>query len=102
LLVSWCAGDMCDITGSDEDCGRSRRPGAEDRKWSSIGWLLGDRTIERSGYTLYGLHHAPGGEEHMFFGLPSKPRSTVCLWFGLKTTGSSFPVWASKSIATVW
>jgi hypothetical protein len=30
FLVSWCVGDMCDMTGSDEDYGRSRRPGAED------------------------------------------------------------------------
>jgi hypothetical protein len=34
LLVSWCAGGRCDIVGSDEDHGRSRRPGAEDREWS--------------------------------------------------------------------
>jgi hypothetical protein len=34
LLVSWCAGDRCDMTCNDEDRGRSRRPGAEDRGWS--------------------------------------------------------------------
>jgi hypothetical protein len=41
LLVSWCAGDRCGMARSDEDCGRSRRPGAEDRKWlhrSSTRW----------------------------------------------------------------
>jgi hypothetical protein len=27
LLVSWCAGDRCDIAGSDEDRDRSRRLG---------------------------------------------------------------------------
>jgi hypothetical protein len=32
-LVSWCAGDWCDMAYSDEDCGRSRRPGAKDRGW---------------------------------------------------------------------
>jgi hypothetical protein len=32
LLVSWCAGDRCGIACSDDDCGRSRKPGAEDRK----------------------------------------------------------------------
>jgi hypothetical protein len=26
-----CVGDRCDITCSDEDCDRSRRPDAEDR-----------------------------------------------------------------------
>jgi hypothetical protein len=30
LLVSWCACGRCDMTCSDEDRGRSRRPGAED------------------------------------------------------------------------
>jgi hypothetical protein len=34
LLVSWCAGGRCGMASSDEDCGRSRRPGAEDRRWS--------------------------------------------------------------------
>jgi hypothetical protein len=34
LLVSWCAGARCDMTCSNEDRGRSRRPGAEDRGWS--------------------------------------------------------------------
>jgi hypothetical protein len=34
LLVSWCAGDRCGMTGSDEDLGRSRRFGVEDRRWS--------------------------------------------------------------------
>jgi hypothetical protein len=30
LLVSWCAGGKCGMVCSDEDRGRSRRPGAED------------------------------------------------------------------------
>jgi hypothetical protein len=34
LLVSWCAGGRCDMACSDEDHGRSRRHGAEDRGWS--------------------------------------------------------------------
>jgi hypothetical protein len=34
LLVSWCAGGRCSMAGRDEDCGKSRRPGAEDRGWS--------------------------------------------------------------------
>jgi hypothetical protein len=33
LLVSWCAGGMCGMTCSDEDRGRSRRPGVDDREW---------------------------------------------------------------------
>jgi hypothetical protein len=34
LLVSWCEGGSCDMTCSDEDHNRSRRPGAEGREWS--------------------------------------------------------------------
>jgi hypothetical protein len=34
LLVSWCAGGRCGMTCSDENRGRSRRPGAEDQGWS--------------------------------------------------------------------
>jgi hypothetical protein len=30
LLVSWCAGDRCDMADSDEDSSRSRRLGVED------------------------------------------------------------------------
>jgi hypothetical protein len=38
LLVSWCAGGRCGMACSDEDRGRSRRPGVEDRGWS-VPWL---------------------------------------------------------------
>jgi hypothetical protein len=31
LLVSWCVGGRCGMMCSDDDHGRSRRPGAEDR-----------------------------------------------------------------------
>jgi hypothetical protein len=34
LFVSWRAGGRCGMVCSDEDRGRSRRPGAEDRGWS--------------------------------------------------------------------
>jgi hypothetical protein len=34
LLVSWCAGARCGMVCNDDDRGRSRRPGAEDRGWS--------------------------------------------------------------------
>jgi hypothetical protein len=34
LLVSWCASGRCGMTYSDEDCGRSRRPGIEDQRWA--------------------------------------------------------------------
>jgi hypothetical protein len=69
LLVSWCAGGRCDMAASDEDHGRSRRPGAEDRGWSSIGRVLGGWAIGRSGdNAVCDLHRARGDEEHGFLG----------------------------------
>jgi hypothetical protein len=65
LLVSWCAGGRCGIMCSDEDCGRSRRPGAEDRGWSHRR-VLGGRTIEKLGGVMCGLHRAYVDEEHGF------------------------------------
>jgi hypothetical protein len=65
LLVSGCAGDRCGMAGSDEDYDRSRRPGAEDQKWSH---RLGTRWLDdRAGDALYGLHRARGDEERRFF-----------------------------------
>jgi hypothetical protein len=46
LLVLRCAGDRCDMQDSDEYHGRSRRPGAKDWEWSSIGQVLGGWMIE--------------------------------------------------------
>jgi hypothetical protein len=63
LLVSWCAGDRCGMPDSDEDRARSRRHGAEDRRWSSTGRVLDGRTIERLGDAVCGLHRARGDEE---------------------------------------
>jgi hypothetical protein len=59
---------MCNMADSNKDRGRSRRPGAEDRGWSSTGRVLGGQTIERSGDTVCGLHHAQGDEERGFLG----------------------------------
>jgi hypothetical protein len=56
------------MVGSDEDHGRSRRPGVEDRGWSSTGWVIGDRVIKRSGDAVCGLHRAQGDEEREFLG----------------------------------
>jgi hypothetical protein len=68
LLISWCVGDRCDMAGNDGDLDRSRIPGAEDQGWSSIGRVLGGRTIGRSGDTMCGLYHAQGDEELEFLG----------------------------------
>jgi hypothetical protein len=68
LLVSWCAGDRCDMADSDEDRDKSRRPGVKDRAWSGTGRVLGGRTIERSGDALCDLHCTRGDEERGFLG----------------------------------
>jgi hypothetical protein len=59
LLVSWCAGDRCDMAYNNEDRGRSRRPGAKDREWS---YRLGTRW--------------PGDREVRW----RYVRSTPCMW----------------------
>jgi hypothetical protein len=46
------------MMGSDEDRGRSRRLGAEDRGWSSTGRVLSGRMIERSDDAVCDLHRA--------------------------------------------
>jgi hypothetical protein len=55
LLISWCAGDKCDMAGSDEDHGRSRRLGVEDQGWSSTGQVVGGWTIKVSGDAMRDL-----------------------------------------------
>jgi hypothetical protein len=62
LLVSWCVGCRCDKAGTYEDHGRSRRPDADDRRWSNTGRVFGDQTIGRLGDAVCGLHHAQGDE----------------------------------------
>jgi hypothetical protein len=80
------------MAGSDENDGRSRRSGAEDRRWSSTGQVLGHQTIERSGDAVYDLHHAQEDEECGFLGLASKPKSTVFPCLMSKPVASGFPV----------
>jgi hypothetical protein len=57
LLVSWYVSDRCDMAGSDEDLGKSRRPSVEDWGWSSTSSILNVWTIERSGDAMCGPHH---------------------------------------------
>jgi hypothetical protein len=49
------------------------------------GRVLSGRAVESSGGAVCGLHRAHGDDERGFFGWASKPRLTVCQWFGLKT-----------------
>jgi hypothetical protein len=64
--------------------------------------VLSGRTIGRSGDVVCGLHRACGDEECGFLGWAIKPRSTICQWFGLKTTATVFFNLASKSVVTVF
>jgi hypothetical protein len=109
FLVSWCVGDRCGMANSDEDRGRSRWLGAEDRRWSSTSRELGGRTIERSGDAMCGLYYAQGDEECGFLGSALKPRSIVSPVLASKPMArvllfwpQNLSVWASKSAAAVW
>jgi hypothetical protein len=76
--------------------------------------VLSGRTIKRSDDIVCGLHCARRDKEREFLGWASKSRSTVCEWFGLKTTmtvcqwfdlkisGTVFSGLASKPVATVF
>jgi hypothetical protein len=66
LLVSRCVDVRWDMTGSDKDLGRSKRPGADNQRWLSTDRILGGRTIERSGDTVCDLYRAQGDEEREF------------------------------------
>jgi hypothetical protein len=59
------------MVGSDEDRGKSRRPGIENRGWSSTGRVLGGRMIEGSVMlcVVCTMH-----EQRGFLGLASKLR----------------------------
>jgi hypothetical protein len=48
------------MAGSDDDRGRSRRPGAKDHGYSSTSRVLGGQTIEMSDDTVCGVHSAQG------------------------------------------
>jgi hypothetical protein len=93
---------MCDMADSDDDHGRSRRPGAEDQRWSSTGRVHGGRLIRRLGDDVCGLYLAQGDKEREFFSLGTKPRSTVSLGLASKLVASGFSVWASNPLASVW
>jgi hypothetical protein len=56
------------MTSSDEDRDRSRRPDADDQRWSSTGRVLGGRTIGRLGDAVYSVYRAQGDEKRKFLG----------------------------------
>jgi hypothetical protein len=90
--VAWCAATRI-MTGVGDLVQRTR-----DGRTCQI---LGVRAIERSGDSMCDLHRTYGDEERAFLGWASKPRSTVCHRFDLKTTGIVFFGLNSKPVATV-
>jgi hypothetical protein len=102
LVASWCAGGRCEMTGNDEDHGRSRRPGAEDWGWSSTDWVLGGWIIERSAPCTMRR-----GAWVSWFGLKTKVYGLSVVWtqnhwvrfpgLGLKTGSYGLVIWSSKS-----
>jgi hypothetical protein len=56
------------MADSDDDLDKSRRPGAEERRWLSTDRILGGQTIGRLGDVLCGLHCAHRDEECVFLG----------------------------------
>jgi hypothetical protein len=81
------------MAGIDENHGRSRRLGTEDQGWSSIGWVLDGRLIDRSGDVVCSLHRAQGDEEREFLGLASKPRATSFLVWSQNQGRWFLPIW---------
>jgi hypothetical protein len=68
LIVSWRACGRCGMTCSDENCGRSRRPGAEDRGWSHRSGTRWPGDFPLTIGVMCGLHRARGDEECRFLG----------------------------------
>jgi hypothetical protein len=96
LLVSWCAGSRCDIAGSDEDRGRSRRPGAEDRGWSAqVGYSVAERSGDRVMSCAICTMHIE--MRSMDFLVEPQNQGRRFSGLGLKTSSSGLVIWASKS-----
>jgi hypothetical protein len=100
LLFVPCAGDRCGMAGGDEDRGRNRRLGAEDRGCSSTGVVLDGRTIEGLSDAICGLHHAHRQGARVS-GFSHKTKVNDFSRFGLKTGGYGYCGLVSKPLARV-
>jgi hypothetical protein len=96
LPVSLCAGGRCGMACSDEDSGRSRRPGAEDQGWSH---RSGSRWLGGRGVGWRRLRSTPGtwrlGVRVSWLSLKTKGDSF--LQFCLKTGGDGFSRFGLKT-----
>jgi hypothetical protein len=93
LLVSWCVGGRCGMACSDEDHGRSRRPGVEDRGWSH-------RSAGRSRGRVAPCAVCTWHVETRSAGFLVEPQNQGGGGFpdlGLKTGSSGLVIWTSKS-----
>jgi hypothetical protein len=125
LHVSWCAGGRCGMTCSDEDHGRSRRPGAEDRRWSHRSGTQWSNDQEVRWHCIWSAPCTWRREARVsWLSLKTKIDGLSVVWhqnhwdsflrfslktggdgfsrFGLKTGGSGSLNWASKPAAMVW
>jgi hypothetical protein len=125
LLVSWCEGGRCGMACNNEDCGRSKRPGAEDRRWShrlNTRWS-GDREVgwhrvrsapctwrREARVSWLSLKTKVDGlsvvwPQNHWEGFSSvwapKPMAMVCEWFAIKTTRTVLTGLASKPVVMV-
>jgi hypothetical protein len=78
----------CDMVDNDEDCGRSRRPVAEDQGWSSTGRVLGGLVIRRSGDAVFCTIHTE--MRSMSFLIESQNQGQQVSWLSLKTKSDGF------------
>jgi hypothetical protein len=84
------------MAGSDKDLGRSRRPGAEDRGWSSTDRVLDGQTIKRLSDAVCSLYRAHGDEECGFLGSASKSRSSFSPGLASKPVATVLVVWTQN------
>jgi hypothetical protein len=107
LLVSWCTGGRCGMACSDEDRGRSRRHGAEERGWShrlGTRWLGGLHWHVKTRST--GFLVEPQNQGRWFVsGLASKPLGRFSLVWPQNQWRRFSPVWPQNwwwQFSAVW
>jgi hypothetical protein len=110
LLVSWCAGDRCGMTCSDEDRGRSRRPDTEDQGWSHMsGTRWSDGRVAPCVVCTWHVETRSAGflveaqkqGQRFMSGLTSKLVAMVFTGLASKPVATVFFSLASKLVATV-